>query len=186
MFAGMRGAGVLALLCLSIALLAEAQDGVLRVPLKKRKLDAEQIKATKAALQARNVKTLSNSLLGGPQEADIPLLDFLDAQCTSSAHLTWLLERVHLSFACFIGGLLQHKRPNSSLHLAFDGKHRSCVKLHDRSSNFYFFSLVCVLQYLRVSLFHQRRSQAVRMLCRRLHVFCMFDLSHVSVNYRLW
>lgn len=73
--------GLLTLLCFSIILLAQAHQNPLRVPLKKRTLDAEQVKATQEALQAHNVKTLANSLRGEPEEADIPLLDFLDAQC---------------------------------------------------------------------------------------------------------
>ncbi|KAK9915053.1 hypothetical protein WJX75_004180 [Coccomyxa subellipsoidea] len=76
----MRGAGVLALLCLSIFLLAEAQQSALRVTLKKRTLDAEQVRATQTALHARNVRNVANALRGEPEEADIPLLDFLDAQ----------------------------------------------------------------------------------------------------------
>ena len=74
-------AGLLTLVCLSITLLAQAHQTPLRVSLKKRTLDAEQVKATQSALQARNVKYLANSLRGEPEEADIPLLDFLDAQC---------------------------------------------------------------------------------------------------------
>lgn len=82
----MRGAGVLALLCLSIFLLAEAQQSALRVTLKKRTLDAEQVRATQTALHARNVRNVANALRGEPEEADIPLLDFLDAQCMHPCH----------------------------------------------------------------------------------------------------
>ncbi len=77
----MRRAGFLSLLCLSIGLLAQAQQSPLRVPLKKRTLDAEQVRATQTALHARNVRNVANALRGEPEEADIPLLDFLDAQC---------------------------------------------------------------------------------------------------------
>ncbi|BDA43728.1 Aspartic proteinase oryzasin-1 [Coccomyxa sp. Obi] len=73
-------AGLLTLLCISIILVAQAHQTPLRVPLKKRTLDAEQVKATQSALQAHNLKILANSLRGEPEEADIPLLDFLDAQ----------------------------------------------------------------------------------------------------------
>ena len=85
MATSVREAGVLALLCLSIVVLAEAQPAPLRVPLKKRTLDAEQVRATQTALHARNVRNVANSLRGEPEEADIPLLDFLDAQCTHAA-----------------------------------------------------------------------------------------------------
>ncbi len=73
--------GLLTLLWFTIILLVQAHQTPLRVPLTKRTLDAEQVKATQEALQAHNVKTLANSLRGEPEEADIPLLDFLDAQC---------------------------------------------------------------------------------------------------------
>lgn len=76
--------GFLTLLCTSITLVAQAHQSPLRVPLKKRTLDAEQVKATQAAFQTHNLKILANSLQGEPEEADIPLLDFLDAQCMSA------------------------------------------------------------------------------------------------------
>jgi hypothetical protein len=60
---------------------AAAENSVLRVPLHKRQLDIDQVKASKASLQQCNTLQRLKGLLGEAEEADIPLLDFLDAQC---------------------------------------------------------------------------------------------------------
>ena len=70
--------------CVALAIClvgAAAANSVLRVPLHKRQLDIEQVKASKASLQHYNTLQRLNGLLGEAEEADIPLLDFLDAQC---------------------------------------------------------------------------------------------------------
>lgn len=53
----------------------------IKVTLRKRALDAEQIAHTRQAVQQRYVRS---NLLGSGEE-DIPLLDFLDAQCKGLA-----------------------------------------------------------------------------------------------------
>ena len=71
--------GGIVLLCL--AALAHASSSVLRVPLNKRTLTIEQVRASNEALKQQKLNTWSNMLRGEAEEADIPLLDFLDAQC---------------------------------------------------------------------------------------------------------
>ena len=75
----MKIVGGIVLLCL--AALAHASSSVLRVPLNKRTLTIEQVRASNEALKQQKLKTWSNMLRGEAEEADIPLLDFLDAQC---------------------------------------------------------------------------------------------------------
>lgn len=73
---------VLVLLCLASAVLGSADQATfLRVPLNKRQLQLEDIQNAKAAVQSRYARMRLNALRGEPEEADIPLLDFLDAQC---------------------------------------------------------------------------------------------------------
>jgi hypothetical protein len=75
----------LVLLCLSSVLLASAErPPLLRVPLKRRALELKNIQAARAALQAKYAGKRISALRGEPEEADIPLLDFLDAQCATS------------------------------------------------------------------------------------------------------
>ena len=69
------------LACLTVLATASSEGSVLRVPLQKRTLDLEEVKASRASLQRYNVARRTNALLGESEEADIPLLDFLDAQC---------------------------------------------------------------------------------------------------------
>ena len=58
---------------------SELPSSPIKVSLNKRPLGAEQIARTRDALQERYVRS---KLLGEAREEDIPLLDFLDAQCT--------------------------------------------------------------------------------------------------------
>ena len=58
---------------------SELPSSPIKVSLNKRPLRAEQIARTRNALQERYVRS---KLLGEAREEDIPLLDFLDAQCT--------------------------------------------------------------------------------------------------------
>ena len=69
------------LTCLVAAASANSQGSLLRVPLQKRTLNIEEVKASRAALQQYNALQHGNALRGESEEADIPLLDFLDAQC---------------------------------------------------------------------------------------------------------
>ena len=80
----MRIVGGIVLLCLLALAHASA---VLRVPLTKRRLSADQVRASQTALHQLNRNSWKNLLRGEPEEADIPLLDFLDAQCKS--HRCW-------------------------------------------------------------------------------------------------
>ena len=99
----MKITGGIVLLCL--VALAHATSSVLRVPLNKRTLTIEQVRASNEALKQQNVKAWSNMLRGEPEEADIPLLDFLDAQCNHnpafacrvSLHLGHHMMRCHRS-----------------------------------------------------------------------------------------
>lgn len=71
---------VLALaLAAGLACGSELPSSPIKVSLNKRPLGAEQIARTRDALQERYVRS---KLLGEAREEDIPLLDFLDAQCT--------------------------------------------------------------------------------------------------------
>ena len=76
----MKVVAAIALLC-QLACASAISSEVLRVPLTKRVLTAEQVQASQTAIRQYNLGALSNQLRGEPQEADIPLLDFLDAQC---------------------------------------------------------------------------------------------------------
>ena len=69
------------LACIIAVATGSSQGSLLRVPLQKRTLDLEEIKASRASLQQYNALRHSNALRGESEEADIPLLDFLDAQC---------------------------------------------------------------------------------------------------------
>ena len=69
------------LACLTALATASSQGSPLRVTLQKRTLDIEEIKASKESLQKYNAVRHGNALRGESEEADIPLLDFLDAQC---------------------------------------------------------------------------------------------------------
>jgi len=69
------------LTCLVAAATANSEGSLLRVRLQKRTLDIEEVKASRAALQQYNALQHSSVLRGESEEADIPLLDFLDAQC---------------------------------------------------------------------------------------------------------
>ena len=69
------------LACIITVATGSSQGSLLRVPLQKRTLDLEEIKASRASLQQYNALRHSNALRGESEEADIPLLDFLDAQC---------------------------------------------------------------------------------------------------------
>ena len=69
------------LACLTALATASSQGSLQRVPLQKRTLDIEEVKASRASLQQYNALRHGNALRGESEEADIPLLDFLDAQC---------------------------------------------------------------------------------------------------------
>lgn len=69
------------LACLVAAATANSQDSLLRVSLQKRTLDIQQVKSSRAALLKWSSQQQHNALVGEAEEADIPLLDFLDAQC---------------------------------------------------------------------------------------------------------
>lgn len=89
----MKIVGPAILLCL---LAHSHASSVLRVPLTKRVLSSEQVQASRAALRQLNINTWNNLLRGEPEEADIPLLDFLDAQCMPPRSRQMLLDDVYL------------------------------------------------------------------------------------------
>ena len=94
----MKTVAAVALLCL-VACASAISSQVLRVPLTKRVLTAEQVQASQTALRQYNLGVWSNQLRGEPQEADIPLLDFLDAQCMLRLPFA-VSERYALRIAC--------------------------------------------------------------------------------------
>ena len=69
------------LACVVAAAAASSEGSLLRVQLRKRTIDIEEVKASKLSIQRYNALQHRNALLGEAEEADIPLLDFLDAQC---------------------------------------------------------------------------------------------------------
>ena len=69
------------LACVVAAAAASSEGSPLRVRLHKRTIDIEEVKASKLSIQRYNALQHRNALLGEAEEADIPLLDFLDAQC---------------------------------------------------------------------------------------------------------